>query len=84
MVHEDGWTIERGEDGAWQFVAPAGETIPVAPHREVSGDTLTWLRKWADERGVDLGDDGNYPQWDGSPMDYDLTVSGLMGSVCSR
>jgi hypothetical protein len=36
------------------------------------------LLEWFGERGVDLGPDANYPQWDGSPMDYDLTVSGLM------
>jgi hypothetical protein len=78
LVHEDGWTIERGEAGGWEFAAPTGQPVPYEPHTEVAGDTLTWLRKWADERGVDLGPDANYPQWDGSPMDYDLTVSGLM------
>jgi hypothetical protein len=78
LVHEDGWTIERGEDGSWQFVAPSGEVLPAEPRIEVTGDTLTWLQEWADQHGVDLGPDANYPQWDGSPLDYDLAVAGLM------
>jgi hypothetical protein len=78
LVHEEGWTLERGEDGGWQFAAPSGERLPSQPGIQVTGDTLTWLREWADEQGVDLGPDANYPQWDGSGMDYDLAVAGLM------
>lgn len=77
LVHEDGWSVERGDRGEWLFVAPNGEAT-AAPHPAPVGDALTWLRKWADERDMDLGPDANMPLWDGTRPDYDLAVAGLL------
>jgi hypothetical protein len=42
------------------------------------GDTLDWLREWADEHKLDLGPDVNLPQWDGKTPDYDAAVGELL------
>ena len=41
-------------------------------------DIVGWMHAWADERGLDLGPDVNWPQWDGSKPDYNLAISGLL------
>jgi hypothetical protein len=69
--------VERGDQGEWRFVAPNGRAM-AAPHPALAGDTLTWLREWADDRNVDLGPDANMPLWDGTRPDYDLAVAGLL------
>jgi hypothetical protein len=78
LVHEGGWSVERGEQGACQFVAPDEARVQDAVPTAISGDTLTWLQEWADERGLDLGPDANLPLWDGTRPDYDLAVAGLL------
>jgi hypothetical protein len=47
--------------------------------RAITGDTLTWLQEWVDERGLDLGPDAKLPLWDGPRPDYDVAVEGLLG-----
>jgi hypothetical protein len=78
LVHEGGWFVERDEPGAWLFVAPDGSHVEAAVRPAITGDTLTWLQEWADERGLDLGPDANLPLWDGTRPDYDLAVAGLL------
>jgi len=39
-------------------------------------DIEGWMREWAEERGLELGPETNFPQWDGSRPDYDLAISG--------
>jgi hypothetical protein len=81
LVHEGGWTVVRedGRDGGdWAFVAPDGERLPAEHRHAVNGDTLAWLQDWAEERGLDLGPDANLPLWDGTRMDYDVAVAGLL------
>ena len=77
-VHEGGWTVVREADGELRFASPAGRTLEPVPERDASEGTLTWLREWAEEQGLDLGPDANLPLWDGTRPDYDLAVSGLM------
>ena len=72
LVHEGGWSGERGEHDAWLFVAPDGARVEAAVRPAITGDTLTWLREWADERVLDLGPDANLPLWDGTRPDYDV------------
>jgi hypothetical protein len=78
LVHEGGWLMERGEQGACLFVAPDGARVEAAAPPAITCDTLTWLQEWADERGLDLGPNANLPLWDGTRPDYDLAVAGLM------
>ena len=81
LVHEGGWSVARGEQGAWLFVAPNGKGVRAAACLVLVGDTLTWLREWADERGLDLGPDANLPLWDGTRPDYDVAVARLLAGA---
>ena len=78
LVHEGGWTISRGADGALLFHPPRGKPLAQNPPREPVDDALVWMHEWAEERGLDLGPDVNMPEWDGSRPDYALAVSGLL------
>jgi hypothetical protein len=78
LVHEGRWSVERDEHGAWLFVAPDGSRVEAAVRPAITGDTLTWLQEWADERSLDLGPDANLPLWDGTRPDYDVAVAGLL------
>jgi hypothetical protein len=77
-VHEGGWTITVGVDGAFLFHSPTGKPLAAVPPREHVGDILAWPREWAEANDLDIGPDTNYPQWDGTKPDYDLAVSGLL------
>jgi hypothetical protein len=77
LVHEGGWSVERGADGALLFRRPSGEPLAHGPPQPVE-DILAWMGEWAEERHLDLGPDVNMPEWDGSRPDYKLAVSGLL------
>lgn len=81
LVHEGGWTVAAGVDGAFAFRSPGGK--PLAPElaREVLDDAVNWLREWADERDLDLGPDVNLPQWDGKSPDYNQAVGSLLAAI---
>ena len=78
MVHEGGWTITRGADGALLFHPPRGKPLAQNPPQEPVDDALAWMHEWAEERGLDLGPEVNMPEWDGSRPDYALAVGGLL------
>jgi len=78
MVHEGGWTIERGVDGELVFTSPKGRGLPAMPPREMVGDNVTWLREWAATHGVHPGPETNMPRWDGHAPDYNNAVGALM------
>ncbi len=78
LLHEGGWSISRGADGAWIFHSPSGIPLAQNPHSQPVDDALAWMRDWADERDLDLGPEVNFPAWDGTRPSYDLAVSGLL------
>jgi hypothetical protein len=80
LVHEGGWTVTSGADGAFAFRSPAGTLLAPDSPRELVDDTLDWLREWADEHKLDLGPDVNLPQWDGKTPDYDGAVGWLLAA----
>ncbi len=80
LVHEGGWRITAGANGAFVFHSPAGKLLALEPPRELVHDTLGWLLEWADERNLDLGPDVNTPQWDGKTPDYDCAVGWLLAA----
>jgi len=80
LVHEGGWTVAAGANGAFVFNSPAGRLLELEQPREAVGDTLEWLREWADEHKLDLGPDVNMPQWDGKTPDYDAAVGWLLAA----
>jgi hypothetical protein len=79
LVHEGGWSVVRGDEGAWTFVAPTGKSVESIRRQAWQGEILTWLQEWSDDHGLDLGPDGNLPLWDGTRPDYDLAVGALVG-----
>ena len=79
-MHEGGWTVTSEADGAFVFNSPAGRLLELEQPREVVGDTLEWLRGWADEHKLDLGPDVNMPQWDGKTPDYNAAVGWLLAA----
>jgi hypothetical protein len=78
LVHEGGWTVAVGSDGAFCFSPPAGRPLAQQPRRERVDNVLAWLHEWADERNLDLGPDVNMPLWDGKDPDYDQAVGWLL------
>jgi hypothetical protein len=79
LVHEGGWTIATGADGAFSFHSPSGQPLAQNPPRERVDDVLGWMREWA--QGRDLRPDVNMPAWEGTKPDYDLAVSGLLATT---
>jgi hypothetical protein len=50
LVHEAGWTIERGQQGAWRFVAPDGARVEAAVPPAITGDTRPGCKNgWRNE-----------------------------------
>jgi hypothetical protein len=80
LVHEGGWTITVGADGAFVFHSPVGKSLRPEPPHEVLDHDRDWLREWAYERKLDLGPDVNMPQWDGKTPDYDWAVGWLLAA----
>jgi hypothetical protein len=80
LVHEGGWTVTAGAEGDFVFHSPAGELVAPEPQRELVGDTVDWLRGWADERNLDLGPEINMPQWDGKIPDYECATEWLLAA----
>lgn len=80
LVHEGGWTVAAVAEGAFAFHSPSGSLLATEPPREALGDTVDWLRDWADEHMLRLGPDTNMPQWDGKTPDYDTAVGLLLAA----
>ena len=78
LVHEGGWSVERDEEGRFTFVAPTGKSVSAETREEWHGNVAAWLQEWADAHGLEIGPETNEPLWDGSALDYDVAVSGLM------
>jgi len=93
-VHEGGWTVTRaagsgtvsdtagvdaGTGGGFLFHSPSGATLePIpAPPEPVVHD-VDWIREWAQEHGIELGPETNFPQWDGSRPDYTTALDCLL------
>jgi hypothetical protein len=78
LVHEGGWSVKRDEDGRFTFVAPTGKNVSAETQEEWHGKIELLLEEWAEAHGLKIGPETNEPLWDGSPLDYDDAVSGLV------
>jgi hypothetical protein len=79
MVHEGGFTIEVGADGALVFRSPRKTPLPFSPPRANVEDAALALRQWATEQDIEIGPDTNLPWWDGAAVpDYDWAISSLL------
>jgi len=80
LVHEGGWSVARPADGELRFRAPDGREVLAVPAREASENAVVWVRKWSEERGLDVRAEPNLPLWDGTRPNYDRAVAALVSS----
>jgi hypothetical protein len=77
-VHEEGFQVERGADGALQFRQPDGRLIPeVPPPVKVPADPLETLRAWHRAQGLALDSRSLTASWLGEPLDLGWAISVL-------
>ena len=70
LVHEGGFQVSRGSD-AVEFRDPHGRRLDRCPSPAPANH---W---WAAIRDAGIDENTNFPAWDGTPVDYDATVSAL-------
>jgi hypothetical protein len=78
LVHEGGWSVERDGEGRFTFVAPTGKSVSEETREAWHGKIETMIEEWEAAHGLEIGPETNEPLWDGSRLDYDYAVSGLM------
>ncbi len=77
-VHEEGYRVQPGPNGEFQFLRPDGRPIPAAPaFPGLSDDALAGLADSLIEAGVDLEQMPAYPEWDGSALGLAWAVDTL-------
>jgi hypothetical protein len=79
LVHEGGFTVERLDDGALRFLRPDG--IPMqAFGGELPAQSQAVMQLLAAQHKANLQIDHRscVTQWDGSQLDYDLAIEGLL------
>jgi hypothetical protein len=77
-VHEEGYQVARGPDGALRFRRPDGRPLPEVPLAAVvNGDAVTALRAHHDTLGVRLHARTAIPGWLGERLDLGWTIDVL-------
>ena len=76
LVHEGGFRVSRAA-GAFEFRDPSGRLLEQCPMPAPANDW--WTAISAGTAGADgvIDENTNFPAWDGTPVDYDATVSAL-------
>jgi hypothetical protein len=76
LVHEGGFSVGRGADGAVVFHRPDGEGLPSAfPLKRVEPCELEGTN---DDLGIPITPDTCVPRWYGERMDMDLAILGML------
>jgi hypothetical protein len=77
-VHEEGYQLERAEDGALHFRRPDGRPLPeVPPPSPVPIDPPDALRAWSKARGLHLHARTAWPRWVGERLDVGWAIDVL-------
>jgi hypothetical protein len=77
-VHEEGYQVERPEDGALHFRRPDGQPLPeVPPPSPVPIDPAEALRAWSKARGLHLHARTACPRWYGERLDVGWAIDVL-------
>jgi 5-methylcytosine-specific restriction endonuclease McrA len=77
-VHEEGYQVARGPDGALRFRRPDGRPLPEVPQAAVlRGDAVTMLRAHHDAQGLRLGARTACPGWLGERLDVGWAIDVL-------
>jgi hypothetical protein len=74
-VHEEGYRIERLENGELRFYAPAGWVIPNTPEGGlVRSDPVAALKKEHEQQGLEIDGETTTPHWHGERLDLHWAV----------
>ncbi|MEX2221361.1 MAG: HNH endonuclease signature motif containing protein [Candidatus Rokuibacteriota bacterium] len=77
-VHEEGYQVARGPDGALGFRRPDGRPLPeVPPVAAVPANPIEALRKRHDSQGLRLHARTACPGWLGEPLDVGWAIDVL-------
>jgi len=83
-VHEEGYQVARGPDGALQFRRPNGWLLPeVPPPEAVPADPVGALRAQHDAQGLRLHARTACPQWLGERLDVGWAI-GVLHPLATR
>ena len=77
LVHEEGFGLNRGADGAFNFTLADGTIIPPGPDTRFRGNVVAQRVKNR-ELGLEITAETSIPAWCGEKMDNDLAVLGLL------
>ncbi len=75
LLHEGGFTLQRRDDGKLLFFRPDGELLPEVPKPPLQPLAIEAI---VADGGVDVSAETSRSLWDGSRMDLDMAVGGLM------
>lgn len=75
FVHEYGYTVTLDADQQPHFYDPRGREVPAIPAR-LSTNGMVDLK--AMNRSLGITATTNAPRWDGTPVDYNAVISGLL------
>jgi 5-methylcytosine-specific restriction endonuclease McrA len=77
-VHEEGYQVARGPDGALQFRRPNGHPLPdVPPSAAVPGDPIKALRASHDAQGLHIAARTGCPSWLGEGLNVGWAIDVL-------
>ena len=77
-VHEEGYGVERLDDGEFQFRDPNGRLLPAVPRPlEVPSDPVETLRTHHETAGLHLDARTTMPGWLGEPLDVGWAIDVL-------
>ena len=77
-VHEEGYQVERLENGALRFRRPDGQPLPEVPAViTVPGEPVEELRAWNEAQGLRLHARTTCPRWYGERLDVGWAIGVL-------
>jgi hypothetical protein len=80
LLHEGGIGVTRTANGRLEFRDSRGRVVDSVPEAvEVRGEALGTIERWVAAANLRIDAETNFPDWDGSPVDYDAAVSAAGG-----
>ena len=79
LLHEEGFVLEKHDDGRMVFVNREGRTTSGARDvLTILPESIALLQAQHAELGLNINPNTGFPKWDGMPMEYDWEVARLM------
>src|SRR5262249_51301431 len=78
-VHEEGFRVERRDDGGLQFFWPDGRPLPPVPPPppKAPADAPAEIRAWNTAAGISIHPHTATPSWDGRGLDVGWAIDVL-------